>query len=483
MNNKIIFSSVVCLLLIISLLLGSCGIIIINRPDESSSCDTSTQDDSTSVVSSQITVRTDSFEKYVSPDYESRAMSELDSFRTMDLGSPSVFVTAAKETGNFFDEETSKVSSSVYKRNRAVEDKFGIFILTITESADVMLESMKKAKKSGNLYTDIAVIPQNRLGEFRAAGVLGNLRMLPFFDEDKPGTDKNATAELEFGDKLYGTFGNATKTPEKMNVVFINLTLAGELGSDISHSKMMDGGFTVEKMAEAAKLSRISLNSSDISDVYTSLYFAGGGKFTSDDKNLSLPENADVITSRISKLRSYFSTSFMTEESKNITDFNIFASGASLFAIAELDNITKLGSCGFMWDIFPLPKTDDRQPDYYTVMSFDAPVMTISTFTGNIDAMGYALNGINAASFGFIAQEYEKYLQDEFITSSKTLDSFDMIYLLEVRYDTAVMFRSVANIKAATEDALLNAVNSNSSLTSAAGKLKSKYSSALKSLR
>ncbi|MBO4355701.1 MAG: hypothetical protein J5850_02470, partial [Clostridia bacterium] len=258
-------------------------------------------------------------------------------------------------------------------------------------------------------------------------------------------------------------------------------TLSKEACAEISHNDMMSGGFTIEKLAEASKLSRISVDADALPDVYTSLYFSEGGYYTSDNKTLSYSSFANDIVSNISALRKSFSTDYSDGQDKT-SGFDVFSHGNSLFAISTLDRAAELGTCGFMWDFFPLPKLDDSQDDYVSVMSFDAPVMTVSTFTNNIDAMSYTMNGLNAASYGFIAQEYGEYLQNNFVTSSQTLDSFDLIYSLSVKYDTAVMFRSVSSVKAATEDSLESSILTGSAFVSESKKYMSKYNSALKGL-
>ena len=480
--KKTITAFVLTVLLVITLLFESCGIIIINGPDGNASGDTGHisdgPDESTDTLS-ETTAR--NYEKYIPPDYEKKAMSELESLPDKDFGSRTVFIASAAETGSFFDEDNGAVSSSVYRRDRAVEDKFGILILPIVDSLDAIRDNMRKAKGSKDLYTDIAVIPQNTVGEFNSAGLIGNVRMLPYFSEEFIGIDKEATNELSFGGKLYGVIGNATKTPEKTTVIFVNTTLSDELNTVTGHNEMISGGFTAEKFFEAAKLSRISVDKDELPDVYTSLFFSGGGDYTSEEKTLTKIPSSNAIVSEISKIGKFMTHSFK-EGSDTLSGLEIFKKGHAIFAVTTLDRASELGSCGFMWDIFPLPKFDENQRDYISVMSYDAPVMTVSTFTDNIDAMSYAMNGINAASYGFISLEYGQYLQNGYVTSSKALDSFDLICSLEVKYDAAVMFRSITNVRSATEEALIESVNSGSAFATLSEKYKSRFNSAMRAL-
>ena len=91
------------------------------------------------------------------------------------------------------EEETGDpINDAVYARNRMIEAKYNINIKMVTNSSDAA--TLKKAVNAGDSVYDAAVIFNNLVPSVVTAGLLVNVKNLPYIDLSKPWWDPAVNA-------------------------------------------------------------------------------------------------------------------------------------------------------------------------------------------------------------------------------------------------------------------------------------------------
>ena len=486
------FRLAVCLLAAV-LHLSSCGIIVINRGEETKPITTESETDFPPL--------TDTYESKDYPfvsetDGEAASRDRLAALPDVDLDGLTVFFTVSEETASVFDDEDDLYRTAVLKRNDMVNKKYNVQIITVRMDAAALLSGVAKADKAGDFFSDFAVIRSGDFEGYLAGDYLLNLKSLPFADYSASYFDQTAMSQMTVGGAVYGAVGDATEQIEAYGCLYFNKTLAKELGTVCPYDAVYDGSFTWEGfLASLTELSdewvRFVSAYNDETTAAMS-FFSGGGHFLAINgkKQLRLACETDEAEAMIDYLKVLFAMdtkslsvtvtppagtgdeTSVTVETEELTGFEIFEAGKALYAYGTVGQMESLENAGFAWEVLPMPKFSEEQP-YDTPVTADAPIIVALASSQNLDTMGYMLQAVNAASCGYLTYEFYTDAMQRLITGVNTLDMLDIIRENPI-YDIAFMLgEDVKAVRAGTYGAFLEAIEGKKSFSSYLDKKKS----------
>ncbi len=479
------FRLAVCLLAAV-LLLSSCGIIVINRGEETKPVTTGTETDFPPLTD---TYDSKDYPLVSETDGEAASRDRLDALPTVDLDGLTVFFTVSQETAAVFDEEDDLYRTAVLKRNDMVNKKYNVQIITARMNAAALLDGVAKADKAGDFFSDFAVIRSGDLAGYLTGEYLLNLKSLPFADYSASYYNQAAMEQMTVGGVIYGAAGDATEQIETYGCLYFNKTLAKELGMACPYDAVYDGSFTWESfLASLTVLNDETVRFVSICDDETTAalsFVSSGGHFlaANSKKQLRLACETDEAEAMIDYLKALFAMdtksisvtvtppagtgdeTSATAETEELTGFGIFEAGKALYAFGAVGQMESLENAGFVWEVLPMPKMSEEQ-SYHTPMTADAPIIVALASSQNLDTMGYMLQAVNAASCGYLTHEFYTDAMQRLITGVNTLDMLDIIRE-NPTYDIAFMLgEDVKAVRTGTYGAFLEAIEGKKSLSS-----------------
>ena len=234
-------------MLALSLVLGSssgCGLMVVNDLSGENILD-----HNKNIVSGETEAETEPetvtpFTPYEEQDYDAQIEKYLTELPALTFGGSTVFITSPSFSYLEPDALDTPVSQMAYERNRMLEERYQISLSTSTKDAAAMLEEVKNAAASGSYYSDFLMVPLYMMGNFKSAGVLENLRSLPYLDLTQPYFYSGSVEAFSAGYSTWGLSGYASVSPSDMTAVFMNKDLIKEAGMDTPYSSVTDGSWT-----------------------------------------------------------------------------------------------------------------------------------------------------------------------------------------------------------------------------------------------
>lgn len=465
MRSKLIIS----LLLAMSLVQSSCGLIVFNDPVGS----TELPDDTTSLETSDTTVSAETEPEEPKPVRDLREESEkrLSELVYRDLGASSVIIASAVSANLICPsgETESEVVASRNLMTRAVEEKYGTKILVNPVNVSTMLDEAKAAYASDMYYADLMAVPQSMVGAFYAAGILSNMYSLPFTDYTKEYYYEELNEAAVIGNTLYAVSGAASFDPDSLGCVYFNRELVG----DDVYKLVTEGKWTLDKYAELAKnantLDLVNGHGSGLDcDEYIELLVASIGiKYVTNAKgqlptlsymdDIMMSERADEAVDQIYEL--LFSDKTYTQSGA----YEGFDSGELIFYTDRLSSTALLADSDTRWGLLPMPKYDESE-SYRSPMSSDSPVFCALLNTPNAETSGLVLEALNAVSYEYVEDIYFSTLRDHYLRDNSSINMLEIILSSPYADFTSMMSSGFKNLAGATSEALRNAVTSTASL-------------------
>ena len=391
-----------------------------------------------------------SFTPYEAQDYDAQIEKYLSALPELTFDGTTVFITAPSTTYLEPDDVSTAASKMAYERNRALEDRYEIYLSASVKDAFQMLEETKNAVAAGTYYSDFLMVPLYMMGHFKSAGVLENLRSLPYLDMDQPYFYKESVDALSAGFTTWGLSGYASVSPSDLTAVYFNRDLVSLAGMDMPYDLADTGKWTWDALYTYVAAVQ-TLNSQKESPRYYTVtaqntasrladlvYASCDNRFALSGEML-IPSIAFTADSAAPALE-YASQIYADDRS--ITDDSAgaagcFSRGESLFLIDYVYVTTWLTNAAADWGMLPMPKQTEADK-YRTLVSNTSLVFTVPAGTVNNELASVLLSAINAAS-------YHK-LNDAFVEHSMiyTLRDNDSVNMLDLILDTPVFDFSLA---------------------------------------
>lgn len=443
----------VAALIVLSLLISttSCGFIIVNDMSDGGSDvgDSGSAGTDDGETSSENNTASDAasdengvkYEKYVS-DVDKKALSEqyLAELPERDYDGAVFFITTTDKSFIAPDDTSSTVSRLAVIRNSEVEEKLNISLITTITDSSTMLTELKNAIASDSYYTDLLMLPIYTVGSFKMADTLINLRTLPFFDIEKPYFNSMSSDMTSGGYSTYGVAGDASISPSSFSAVFMNKSIAQEAGADVDEicSAADNGTWTwdmylsvvdeVKLLNESSGKSYYTTTAENTASRLTDLVFKSSGNDYISASARRVPVVGYTVKSTKKTMENLYK---LYNDNNRITDssagaINIFAKGESAFLIEYLDIMPTLSTSSAEWTLLPLPK-EVEQDEYRTLIANTESVFAVPINHTNGEYAAITLSYLNAASYGYIYDEYVEYNMFHVLRDNSSVNMLDLI--------------------------------------------------------
>lgn len=435
---------------------SSCGLIVINHPDETSQTESAGESATGSTAESETEAPVETVER---DDY-ARSKEYLDGIGDESWGGAVIKITSTCPMLTDSEDAPLIVSRAVEERAHIIEDKLGVVLTTQEIDANTLYLELSASVRSGMYYSNLLVLPQDRVFQFAAEGLLANLRSLPEFDLTAPYFNQSAIAAASAGYECYGVAGDLTYAPDEFECLFFSPDRIAERGLDAPYALVNSGKWTLDRYfeycAEAGEYAPIVTGR--YGDEAADAFYIGAGKAFMRSGVREYPAVAmftETIDSELEPIKRVFSApGALYRESGSIEAFI----EKGLFMSERLSAMDTLAVSGTHWGILPMPKADEAQESYITPASGDSLMVAVPAGLFADVQSSKVLRVIAAASVGRIPQSFVDHAQYNLLQTNADVLMLDLI-LKNVRYDFAYTAGlAYANTASATYYALRNAV-------------------------
>ena len=378
----------------------------------------------------------------------------LEKLPTVDYGGHTVSILLNDQDDRFVDimtegEETGDVMNDIiYKRNRAVEEKYNVTIVGASDTFDNVNAMLKKEVQGG--LTDYDFYFSNCYATTLASGgflyVLGDL---PNVDLSNPWWDKAALQGMSVGGKTYLATGDISPTSLLTSSCLVfNKKLFSNADMEYPYEMAANGTWTLDKLVEMTKGLTTDVNgdgkytlnddifgfSSWMCDSPYSLFYGAGGTMSEKDADDVPYVSFDV--ERISAIYGMMYQLILEQESYFVTDPNLypttyecFSNGGAYFCEITLQKIDAfLRDMKDDYGILPIPKWNEEQEDYLSCVNGAGGFVVIPNNPADAERTGMLFEALAAGAYDMVTPQIY-----EVITKTKNVrdaESADMVNLI-----------------------------------------------------
>ena len=364
------------------------------------------------------------------------------------------------------EDSADLVESATYKRNKTIEDKYGITITASESSGSYETDALNSILAGDDAY-DIIFAHSRAAFTYAVQGAVYNVNDIESIHLDKPWWSKDIKESCNINGNLFVLDGDiTTQGLSNAMCMFFNKNIFDELGFDYPYETVKDGDWTFDEFAYLAKKGGSDLNGDGVMkpeddrfgfvtpewEAPINILYTGGQKIY--DKN---EEGALELTLYSNKTVEIFDEFFslmdneacflqFTEGNINYKGDNIFASGRAMMATGGLGTAKGLRNMDDDFGIIPYPKFDEDD-EYATVINGHAHLAVIPITVEDVERTGAIIEAMCAyGSRDVIPAFYEvslktKYARDE--DSEEMMDLIKSSIIYDLGYVADGPFQSV----------------------------------------
>lgn len=401
------FKRLAAILLLVSLLV-SCG----EQPVEDSS-------DSSSETTTEVET-----EKYA------------DNVPELNFGGYEFRTIEQESTKNSFYAEESvgeSVSDAIYKRNRATEERFGVTITqTMRQQYSELIKTVTNSVMSQSDEFDLVFGQMFSSAQSAVNGLYVDWNTIPYVDLENPWYTKSIE-EASVGSYLPLIESDlCVMYTEQTWLIAYNKTKAAEFKLDDLYSLVNDGKWTIDELNEMITDTYRDLNGDsnrDIDDFYgiganldgcqaAAFVYAAGTRLAvvGDDMKITSMIGTEKTIDVLTKLSSLFNENEGSiRKSDNLQTSvhdrtGLFVNEKVMFAPLQVSDLVaeELRSFTSEYGVLPLPKYDEEQEEYYTVVDGGANIMVVPNTTTDKqrEIIGALVESMSALSYSDVIPVY-----------------------------------------------------------------------------
>ncbi len=402
---------------------------------------------------------------------ETAAPDSLDARKEVSDGVPTVDYKEKKyrifyqkryttDAVSHFDHETGdKTDDAVYRRNRAIEERFNVHIVGIEGEEDPMVVTLMNAVSTGEDAYDLYLGHTIFSGKAALAGYFYNWYDIPHMDFSKPWFPKATIDGLTVNDRMYMTtsdlcisfvyntycfyfnkaLAEANDLPDLFEVVDEGKWTLDTLGSyvkeiytDLNMNNTRDAddlyGFVTGTGAEAAPW--------PYACVVPTVAFGEGGTVES----VFNSERANTMLSKLRDLINVNPGGFNAEGTEKGSQ-KMFMDGQAVFATGLVGTSeSAFRELTMDYGIIPYPKLDEAQDGYYTIPGGSISGMAVPVTVEDTDFVGAITMALARESWVSVMPEYYDVVLK--VKGARDPDSVRMLDLIMAgrSVDTAYMY-------------------------------------------
>jgi len=361
------------------------------------------------------------------------------------------------------EENGDVINDALYRRNRAVENRFNVNIVGIAYPATGSNEGevanyARRSILSDSNDFDLVVTWSNHLATPAAEGMFVDWHSVPYLNMEKPWWIADAMRAYTVKGKSYLAMNDTIFSGVVGEAAFImfNKELVERFGLGNPYQLVFDNKWTLDSLnaitreCYADENGDGKRNADDIygftSDSWGSAYalmWAGGAHMTATG-NDGLPYY-DLYTERnVNLFRKVYDLfyenpgSAITNASGNSIDFQgrgdqayLFSAGNAVFLSERVGVLCTPGfrNAPFEFGVLPMPKYDESQEKYLTMINEHASAMAIPVFNTNLNMTGKIIEALCAESRKqLVPAYYEVALKTKYSRDEESVQMLDLIF-------------------------------------------------------
>ncbi|MCL2814219.1 MAG: hypothetical protein FWD23_06440 [Oscillospiraceae bacterium] len=361
-------------------------------------------------------------------------------------------MTEGKEVQN-----SEPINDAVYTRNLKIKEKYNFNIKLVGQSDE--RGAMNKAVKAGDPLYDAAIMFNNNVPGIVTSDLLINVANLPYVDLDKPWWDP-AVNSMSIDNKNYLLAGDLLILDnEATNTLLFNKDLMGSLGLELPYGLVKEGKWTFDAMNDMIRGAASDLNGDGImtayedrwgfatyNDTFHALLVSGGGALAVKNDN-DIPYMDFASEKNLAVLEKVMDLLYNPDYVLNAQAPPKGGSGGDL---SKGDEIHVKGFEGnrilFMWTrmrfveffrgmeanfgIIPLPKYDEAQKDYRSVVNpYTGVLMGVPKSADDLERISIILEALSAESrYTLQPAYYETVLTRKYMRDEESEEMLDIIF-------------------------------------------------------
>jgi len=339
------------------------------------------------------------------------------------------------------------INDAVYMRNIKIKEKYNFNIKMVPNSNEG--SAIKKAVSAGDALYDAVVMFNNNVPGIVTGDLLTNVENLPYIDLSKPWWDPAVNA-MSIDHKQFLLGGDLLILDnEATNVLLFNKDLMGKLGIDLPYNLVKDGKWTFDVMNNMIKDTAFDLNGDGVmtayedrwgfatyNDTFHALLVSGGGALAVKDAD-DIPYIDFASEKNLAVLDKVMNLLYNPEYVLNaqappkgggggdlskgdIIHIRGFEENRILFMWTRMRFVEFFRGMESNFGIIPLPKYDEAQANYYSVVNpYTGVLLGIPKSAAELDRVSIILEALSAESRYTLQPAYydvvltRKYMRDE----------------------------------------------------------------------
>ena len=354
--------------------------------------------------------------------------------------------------GFFAEEQTGEVvNDTIYARNSAIAERFNIVIdPTIVEDYTAVSTRVSASVLAGADDYDLVLSQIFRSGRDALSGLFYDWNSIKYIDLSKPWYNQSLN-DAAVGGKLYMLESDLSISYIMQTwMMLYNKTKAEEYQSfpDL-YQTVRDGKWTIDLLNTLSADIYTDVNGDstrDMGDFYGFAGISGGCLLAAyvyasdatlteltDDLKMEHTISSEKTISVLEKISLLFSTgegTYATSGAGRALRKTFFPTGNVMFMPAQVDDLCwdEMRSFNDEFGVLPMPKYDEKQADYYTVVDGGADILTVPATAQNTDMIGAVVEAMSAISYNEVMPAYINMALEQ--KGTRDEDSIEMLRMI-----------------------------------------------------
>ena len=362
------------------------------------------------------------------------------------------------------EDSADLVESATYRRNKEVEERYGITIsASESASSDYDFSALNSILAGDDAY-DIIFTHSRAAFTYAVQGAAYNIHDIESIHLDKPWWTKDITDSCSLNGRLYVLDGDiSTRSLGATMCLLFNKRIFDDLGYDYPYEMVKSGEWIFDEFAYLAKKGGADLNGDGVmtpdADQYgfraeewsspINILYSGGQKIydKDDDGRLKLSlystKTVEIYDEFFNLLNNESCILFSGSAGYNGSD--MFAKGRAMFTDAALDDAKRLRNMDDDFGILPYPRFDESD-EYATVSNGGTHLLIIPITVPDVERTGAVTEALCAVSSRDVLPAFyeaslkTKYARDE--DSEEMIDIIRASRIFDIGYVAGGTFQS-----------------------------------------
>ena len=358
------------------------------------------------------------------------------------------------------------INDAVFRRNAVLTERYSIEFDMVTNTEEHNL--LRKTVNSGDDTYDAVIIFNNNVSAVIGHGTLVNTGDLPYIDLNKPWWDPSINA-MSIANKNFLLAGDLLILDnEATNALIFNKDLIQSLGLGLPYDMVKEGKWTMDEMERMIKGAAMDLDGGGMkpdssrwgfvgyNDTLHALLVGGGGLLMEKDGD-DLPIVTFIEQRNLAVIEKAMDIMYNKEEVLNIQSdiadggtnsvnwlrayHSAFEEDRALFMWVRMRVVEKFRGMDSDFGIIPMPKFDENQENYQSVVNaYTGVLLGVPKTAGDLDRTSVILEAMSAESkYTLQPAYYDVVLQRKFARDEESSEMLDIIFGNRV-YDIAGIY-------------------------------------------